>query len=107
MNLQQVMDTLRKMGTAQNVKLYKRHGAGGNLFRVSFANLNQRTPDSHLRRPKRSAGWPPMAAATPGRHNWESGTNRPIRNSLTTPSVNLKFSGSVLHSGAKARSMGW
>ena len=29
------------MGTAQNVEIYKRHGAGGNLFGVSFANLGQ------------------------------------------------------------------
>jgi 3-methyladenine DNA glycosylase AlkD len=29
------------MGTAQNVKVYKRHGAGENLFGVSFANLNK------------------------------------------------------------------
>ncbi len=29
------------MGTAQNVEIYKRHGAGDNLFGVSFANLGQ------------------------------------------------------------------
>ena len=33
------MAELKKMGTAQNVKVYKRHGAGDNLFGVSFANL--------------------------------------------------------------------
>jgi 3-methyladenine DNA glycosylase AlkD len=35
------MTTLEQMGTTQNVKIYKRHGAGVNLFGVSFANLNQ------------------------------------------------------------------
>lgn len=33
------MAELKTMGTAQNVKIYKRHGAGDNLFGVSFANL--------------------------------------------------------------------
>ena len=37
--LEEAMAALRKMGTAQNVKVYKRHGAGENLFGVSFANL--------------------------------------------------------------------
>ena len=40
MTYQQTMATLRKLGTAQNIKIYKRHGAGDNLFGVSFANLN-------------------------------------------------------------------
>lgn len=31
------------MGAAQNVKVYKRHGAGDNLFGVSFADLNKLT----------------------------------------------------------------
>ena len=31
---------LETLGTAQNRKIYRRHGAGGNLFGVSFANLN-------------------------------------------------------------------
>ena len=35
------MATLREMGTAQNVKIYRRHGAGDKLFGVSFANLNK------------------------------------------------------------------
>ena len=39
MTFKQTMATLKKMGTAQNVKIYKRHGAGDNLFGVSFANL--------------------------------------------------------------------
>ncbi|MCA9122482.1 MAG: DNA alkylation repair protein [Planctomycetaceae bacterium] len=41
MNLNETMRTLKAMGTAQNVKVYKRHGAGDNLFGVSFANLNK------------------------------------------------------------------
>ncbi len=40
MEFNEVMTQLQKMGTAQNVKVYKRHGAGDNLFGVSFANLN-------------------------------------------------------------------
>lgn len=39
MNYQQVMRELKALGTAQNVKVYQRHGAGDNLFGVSFANL--------------------------------------------------------------------
>ncbi|GAB4322344.1 MAG: DNA alkylation repair protein [Candidatus Zixiibacteriota bacterium] len=39
MTLNEVMAELKRMGTAQNVKIYKRHGAGDNLFGVSFANL--------------------------------------------------------------------
>jgi 3-methyladenine DNA glycosylase AlkD len=34
------MAQLEKLGTAQNVKIYKRHGSGDNVFGVSFANLN-------------------------------------------------------------------
>ncbi len=43
MNYQQVMAELKQMGAAQNVKVYKRHGAGDNLFGVSFADLNKLT----------------------------------------------------------------
>ena len=39
MTLLQVMTELKNMGTAQNVKIYRRHGAKGELFGVSFANL--------------------------------------------------------------------
>ncbi|MBD3297111.1 MAG: DNA alkylation repair protein, partial [candidate division Zixibacteria bacterium] len=39
MTLKQVLAELKNMGTAQNVKVYKRHGAGDNLYGVSFANL--------------------------------------------------------------------
>lgn len=39
MTFEETMAELEKMGTAQNVKIYKRHGAGDNLFGVSFANL--------------------------------------------------------------------
>ena len=30
---------LKSMGTAQNRKIYSRHGAGENIYGVSFANL--------------------------------------------------------------------
>jgi 3-methyladenine DNA glycosylase AlkD len=39
MTYEQAMKELEKHGTAQNVKVYKRHGAGDNVFGVSFANL--------------------------------------------------------------------
>jgi 3-methyladenine DNA glycosylase AlkD len=39
MTLNQTMKDLKKHGTAQNVKIYKRHGAGDKLYGVSFANL--------------------------------------------------------------------
>jgi 3-methyladenine DNA glycosylase AlkD len=35
-----VMDELRDAGTAQNVKIYRRHGVTGDLFGVSYARLN-------------------------------------------------------------------
>lgn len=41
MTYQETMRKLKAMGTAQNIKVYKRHGAGDNLFGVSFANLNK------------------------------------------------------------------
>lgn len=34
-----VLQTLKKLGTEQNRKTYRRHGAGENLYGVSFANL--------------------------------------------------------------------
>jgi 3-methyladenine DNA glycosylase AlkD len=37
----ETMAELKKLGTQQNIKVYKRHGAGDNLFGVSFANLNE------------------------------------------------------------------
>lgn len=36
-----VLGELEKLGTAQNVKVYKRHGAKEPLFGVSFAHLNK------------------------------------------------------------------
>lgn len=39
MTYSQVMKELKKMGTAQNRKVYARHGIGENMFGVSFANL--------------------------------------------------------------------
>lgn len=41
MTFSEVMAELEELGTAQNVKVYRRHGAGDNLFGVSFANLNK------------------------------------------------------------------
>ncbi len=41
MNAEKVMRQIESMGTEQNRKIYKRHGAGDNLFGVSFANLKK------------------------------------------------------------------
>lgn len=41
MDLETVMSQLESLGTEQNVKIYKRHGAGDNVFGVSFANLKK------------------------------------------------------------------
>ena len=40
MTYTQVMKELKRMGTAQNRKVYGRHGVGEKMFGVSFANLN-------------------------------------------------------------------
>lgn len=39
MDYKEVVAQLKSMGTAQNVKIYRRHGATGEMFGVSFANL--------------------------------------------------------------------
>ena len=39
MNLQETLDTLKSLGTEQNRKVYKRHGAAENVFGVSSAEL--------------------------------------------------------------------
>lgn len=39
MNLQDVTSELKARGTAQNIKTYRRHGAGENVYGVSFADL--------------------------------------------------------------------
>ncbi|HUU45230.1 MAG TPA: DNA alkylation repair protein [Acidobacteriota bacterium] len=44
MTLDEVIKELKHRGTPQNVKVYRRHGAGDNVFGVSFAHLN------HLKR---------------------------------------------------------
>jgi 3-methyladenine DNA glycosylase AlkD len=41
MNLTQVMRELKAMGTAQNRKVYGRHGVGSKMYGVSYANLGQ------------------------------------------------------------------
>ena len=43
MTLTEAMQTLESMGTAQNRKVYARHGAPENLFGVSFANFGKLT----------------------------------------------------------------
>jgi 3-methyladenine DNA glycosylase AlkD len=40
MNVNEVMRELERLGTEQNRKTYRRHGADGALFGVSFAHLN-------------------------------------------------------------------
>ncbi len=41
MNCQEALQELESLGTAQNRKIYRRHGVGANLFGVSYANQNQ------------------------------------------------------------------
>ena len=41
MTLSNVMTQLRSVGTAQNRKVYARHGVGENMFGVSFANIRK------------------------------------------------------------------
>ena len=41
MTLGEVSAKLKSLGTAQNIKIYKRHGAGDDLFGVSFADLKK------------------------------------------------------------------
>ncbi len=41
MDIQEAMRQLEEMGTAQNRKVYARHGVRDNMFGVSFANLNK------------------------------------------------------------------
>ena len=41
MNYEETMQTLEEMGTAQNRKVYARHGIGEPMFGVSFGNLKE------------------------------------------------------------------
>ena len=41
MNLQEAMQQLEELGTAQNRKIYARHGVGDDQFGVSYANQNK------------------------------------------------------------------
>ena len=41
MKLAEVLGRLERMGTVQNRKIYRRHGAGEKLYGVSFANLGK------------------------------------------------------------------
>jgi 3-methyladenine DNA glycosylase AlkD len=37
----ETLKTLKSMGTAQNRKIYKRHGVDGEIYGVSYANLKE------------------------------------------------------------------
>jgi 3-methyladenine DNA glycosylase AlkD len=39
MNVQEALDTLKSLGTEQNRKIYRRHGAAEDIYGVSFAHL--------------------------------------------------------------------
>ncbi|MEQ9406706.1 MAG: DNA alkylation repair protein [Fuerstiella sp.] len=41
MELASVMSSLKSLGTIQNVRTYKRHGSGDDVFGVSYADLNK------------------------------------------------------------------
>jgi 3-methyladenine DNA glycosylase AlkD len=41
MDLHEVIDQLKEMGTQQNIKIYERHGAEHPMFGVSFGNLRK------------------------------------------------------------------
>lgn len=41
MNIDQALNELKSLGSDQNRKIYKRHGANDNLFGVSYANLGK------------------------------------------------------------------
>ena len=41
MDVQEAIQQLQEMGTAQNRKVYARHGVRENMFGVSYANLNK------------------------------------------------------------------
>jgi len=41
MNINQVLNELKSLGSDQNRKIFKRHGADDNLFGVSYANLGK------------------------------------------------------------------
>lgn len=51
------MRALQALGTAQNRKVYARHGAGENLFGVSFANLNRLKKQIGTNHPLAEALW--------------------------------------------------
>jgi len=39
MNVQEALDTLKSLGTEQNRKIYRRHGAAGDIYGVSYAHF--------------------------------------------------------------------
>ena len=48
MTVEQVMGHLKSVGTEQYVKVYRRHGARGDLFGVSFADMGKLRKKIHV-----------------------------------------------------------
>ena len=57
MDIQDAIKQLQEMGTAQNRKIYARHGVGGNMFGVSYANLNKLAKAARKDHPLALALW--------------------------------------------------
>ena len=57
MNLQQALQQLEELGTAQNRKVYARHGVNPNMFGVSYANLNKLAKSSKRDHPLARELW--------------------------------------------------
>lgn len=57
MTTRQVMTELKSCGTVQNVKVYRRHGAMGELFGVSFADLSRLKNKIRVNHPLASELW--------------------------------------------------
>ena len=70
MNLQQAMRQLQEMGTAQNRKVYARHGVGDAMFGVSYANQ-----DKLAKAIKRSYGQAHTPAHTLALELWATGNH--------------------------------
>lgn len=57
MNLNEAMTALAQAGTAQNLKIYARHGVGENMFGVSYANLKAMAKQCKTDQPLAEALW--------------------------------------------------
>ncbi|MCR8644722.1 DNA alkylation repair protein [Paenibacillus sp. N1-5-1-14] len=57
MDLQTALSNLESMGTEQNRKTFTRHGAGKNLYGVSFANLNKLKKSIKVNQPLAEELW--------------------------------------------------